>query len=544
MKLFPRRLAALLLSAALFAVCALSGGPAWALSPEELGEILKNEYAGPIPGQVWQQTTVEGMLAALGDPFSHYYAPSDYAAFLDRANNGAASEANGYRVENAVGWVTLNHFGDVPALNQWVVQTDPAVHGWVIDLRGNRGGELTAAVDALSLFAGGGQLVYIQGGDGKLYGVRRKNCDYTTIYPSIVLIGGDTASAAELFAASLRDRQKALLIGERTYGKGVAQTTFDQSSETYAAAFADGSGLLLTTNFVYSDAMLCHNVTGVLPHLVVEPGQAEAVAALLSAAAPGGDTAGYLRLHLAHWRWFIDLTAADPAALQTLLEALPPQAELYQGAGADSWQKITPAQVAADQGLRGYAPRCFPDLADSPYADAINALKTYGIVQGDEAGEFHPDEGMTRASLCALLAQAMGYPKSSAAPAFADTPADAWYTPYVTTLSALGVVNGCGDGLFHPDDPIPHQQFMTILARVMANTDYESAAALKAGPSQAALDSGDYAAYDPWAVPGAWLLDGSWHEDARDIDPRAVTTRAEAAYDLWSALSTLGILPG
>ncbi len=109
-------------------------------------------------------------------------------------------------------------------------------------------------------------------------------------------------------------------------------------------------------------------------------------------------------------------------------------------------------------------------------------------------------------------------------------------------LSALGIVNGYDDGLFHPDDPIPHQQFMTILARIIANTHHASWSALKTGPDEATLANGDYAAYDGWAVSGAWLLDGVWHKPAKDIDPRATTTREEAAYDLWSALSTLGLL--
>ena len=183
-------------------------------------------------------------------------------------------------------------------------------------------------------------------------------------------------------------------------------------------------------------------------------------------------------------------------------------------------------------------------MADSPYADAINALKTYGILKGDEKGSLNPTSGLDRASLCALLAQAMNFPKPTAAPAFADTPADAWYTPYVTTLSAMGIVNGYDDGLFHPNDPIPHQQFMTILARIVASVNATSYAAMEVGPDEADLASGNYAAYDPWAVKGAWLLDGAWHAEAKAIDPKAVTTREEAAYDLWSALSTMGLLPG
>lgn len=532
-----KKLLALALAAAVSVTSAL------ALTPQELGEIIKNEYAGEAPAQVWEQTTVEGMLSALGDPFAHYYTAQQYAAFLREAVDGVGAGENRFELQDDLGWIKLDHFGQVGELAGWVKDADATADHWVVDLRGNRGGEMTAAADAMSLFAGGGQLIFLRDRDGKLYGASNRNVDYTTMEPAIVLVGGSTASAAELFAATLRDRQKGLVIGSRTYGKGAAQAAFDQNHPTYGGMFADGSGLLLTTNLVFSDAMVTNNIMGVLPHLVVEDDMAEPVARLLCADAPTGDTANYLRLHLARWRWYVDIKKADAASLQALLEALPPQVGLYLGTGGpEGWQETTAAAVAAYLGLGGYTPRTFPDVSGSPYADAINALKTYGIVKGDQNGNYAPGDGLTRASLCALLAQAMDYPMSKAQPAFADTPAGAWYTPYVTTLSALGIVNGYDDGLFHPEEPIPHQQFMTILARIVANTSHVSQAALEAGPDEAALASGDFAAFDPWAVPGAWLLDGAWHKDARDIDPRGVTTREEAAYDLWSALSTLGLL--
>ncbi len=538
MKKALRRLAALSLTAALLT------GSGSALTTQELGDILKNEYAGDIPRQVWSQTTVEGMLDALGDPFTHYYTPQEYAAFLDRVNGADTAEGNTYAMKDGVGWVRLDDFGHVEELEQFV-RANSAARRWVLDLRGNRGGELKTAAQATGLFAGKGEMIFLRDKGGKLYSAKSDTAA-ATLSPSIILVGPDTASAAELFAATLRDRQKALLLGSRTYGKGVAQTAFTKDHETYSAAFADGSALLLTTALAFSEGLSSNNIMGVIPHLVVPDELSERVAALLCASAPTGGTGNYLRLHLARWRWYVDLTAAsgDLEAFRALLEALPPQAELYRGAGgSDNWEPTTPAAVASTCHVSGYTPRVFPDVAGSPYADAINALKTYGIVQGDETGAFSPVAPLTRASLCALLAQAMDYPKSAAQPAFADTPAGAWYTPYVTTLSAMGVVNGYDDGLFHPDDPIPHQQFMTILARIVANTSHLSRAALEAGVPEADLAGGDFAAYDPWAVSGAWLLDGAWHAPARDIDPRAVTTREEAAFDLWSALSTMGLLP-
>lgn len=532
-----KKLLALVLAAGLMVTSAL------ALTPEELGNILRQEYAGEIPAQVWQEDTVEGMLDALGDPFSAYYTPQEYAEFLSEVNGQSGqSAANTYRLDQGAGWAALNTFGQGEALAKWVGENNNVTH-WVLDLRGNSGGELHAAVDDMGLFVGGGNLVYLRDKDGKLYAGKYEDAASSAIRrPAIVLVGGHTASAGELFAATLRDRQMGLLIGRRTYGKGVAQSAFDAQDATYGAAFSDGSALVLTTDLAFSEARISNNIIGVLPHLMVEPGQEEAVAALLTAQAPDGGSANWLRLSMARWRWYVDLAKADKAALRALLEALPPQTQIYLGTGGDGWSATTAQAVAQAQGLTGYTPRVFPDVSASPYADAINALKTYDILKGDEKGNFDPAQSLDRASLCALLAQAMDYPKSSAAPAFADTPAGAWYTPYVTTLSALGIVNGYDDGLFHPNDPIPHQQFMTILSRIAANINHTSWSALSAGPDEAALSGGNYAAYDSWAVPGAWLLDGAWHAAAKDIDPRGVTTREEAAYDLWSMLNLMGLI--
>ncbi len=541
MKKFPRRLAAFGLSALLLCTSAA------ALTPQELGDILKNEYAGEIPARVWEQTTVEDMLSALGDPFSRYYTAQEYAKFQETLS-GAGEDGPTVSVsaQGDRGSIRIRVFGeDTYELIRSGIEQNGGVDHWIVDVRGNRGGALKATADALSAFAGGGHLIYLRDKDDKLY-VAKSDNSKLTIHPAIVLVDGQTASAGELYAAGIRDRQRGLVIGERTYGKGVAQSAFDKDGP-YGAAFADGSALLLTTERVFSDSKTSNNIIGVLPHLAVDAGQAENVAKLLCADAPMGNTSGYLRLHLARWRWYVktDEAKADPGALKALLEALPPQALLYAGTGgAAGWKAVTPAEAAASLGVAGFTSRAFPDVADSPYADAINCLKTYGILKGDEKGSFNPTSGLDRASLCALLAQAMNFPKSTAAPAFADTPADAWSTPYVTTLSAMGIVNGYDDGLFHPNDPIPHQQFMTILSRIVASINTTTAAAMEVGPDEAALASGDYAADDPWAVKGAWLLNGSWHAEARDIDPKAVTTREEAAYDLWSALSTLGLIPG
>lgn len=529
-----------------FALAAcMAATSALALTPAQLDTILAERYPGTVPAAVTQATTVEDKLAALGDPYAHYYTAEEYAAF--RALMSEDGQAGGSTVsasleDGHIGRISISVFGPDTAqhLREAVSTNNAAANRWIVDLRDNTGGELGGAVDSMAVFAGKGTLVYLRGKGDTLYYSASENAR-ETIDPAIVLVNNRTASAAELFAANIRDRQQGIIIGGRTYGKGVAQSVLTKNE--YPEIFADGSALLLTTDYVFSDSFSTHNVMGVVPTLLVDDDLAEPVAKLLCASAPVGDNHGYLRLSLGNWRWYVDLGQAysQNAAFTALLEALPPQTDLYLGAGT-TWKASSVAEVAA-QFCPDFTSRSFSDVSASQYSDAINTLKTYDILKGNEAGNFMPEAVLDRASLCALLAQAMNYPKSIAAPAFADTPADAWYTPYVTTLSQMGIVNGYDDGLFHPNDPIPHQQFMVILARIIANTNHRCYVSMTTGMSDEDAASGNYDSYDPWARTGVWLLDGWWHADAKDIDPTALTTREEAAQDLYTALNGLGLIP-
>ncbi len=95
----------------------------------------------------------------------------------------------------------------------------------MLDLRGNPGGLLQQAVKVADLFLADGPILstrgrhpdsvqdYVAGGDDITHGL-----------PLVILIDGDTASAAELTAAALQDRDRAIVIGSTSYGKGTVQT--------------------------------------------------------------------------------------------------------------------------------------------------------------------------------------------------------------------------------------------------------------------------------------------------------------------------------
>jgi len=118
------------------------------------------------------------------------------------------------------------------------------IKGLVLDLRQNPGGLLTEGIDVAGHFLKRGELVVSHRGrtqPNKNFAVRHdgKGADY----PVVVLVNRYTASAAEIVSGALQDHDRAWIIGENTFGKGLVQTVFPLS---------DNTGLALTTMHYYT----------------------------------------------------------------------------------------------------------------------------------------------------------------------------------------------------------------------------------------------------------------------------------------------------
>ncbi len=135
---------------------------------------------------------------------------------------------------------TSREVGD--ALDKFESQGD--LKGLVIDLRGNPGGLLNEAVNMSDKFLQKGQIVVSQHGRAfpdQVY--RAAHGEQGTKYPIVVLVNRNTASAAEIVSGALQDHDRALIVGETTFGKGLVQTVFQISENT---------GLALTTYHYYT----------------------------------------------------------------------------------------------------------------------------------------------------------------------------------------------------------------------------------------------------------------------------------------------------
>lgn len=107
------------------------------------------------------------------------------------------------------------------------LKADPRVKSIVLDLRGNGGGLLESAVKVASLFVPKGTEVVRTRGRGllneKIYKTTTKPVD--TEIPLAVLVNGSSASAAEIVSGALQDLDRAVIVGERSFGKGLVQST-------------------------------------------------------------------------------------------------------------------------------------------------------------------------------------------------------------------------------------------------------------------------------------------------------------------------------
>lgn len=114
--------------------------------------------------------------------------------------------------------------------------------GLVLDLRDNPGGALDVALAACKLFLAKGETIAktLKHGAGET--VHKQDGEPTWTGPAVVLVNGHTRSSAELFAGALQDNKKALVVGEKTFGKGTAETLVSLPS---------GHALKITTLVLY-----------------------------------------------------------------------------------------------------------------------------------------------------------------------------------------------------------------------------------------------------------------------------------------------------
>ncbi|HLP61825.1 MAG TPA: S41 family peptidase [Candidatus Deferrimicrobium sp.] len=165
---------------------------------------------------------------------------------------GSISFAVMHPEEPCIGYISIRNFGNTTA-KEFGEKTAELINKYnlkamIIDLRGNAGGSLYAAVDIADFFLPNGtMIVSIKGRQLKQNFIARKDNQYENL-PLAILINRGSASASEIVASALQEHKKAIIIGSRSWGKGLVQIL-------HKLAFS--SSLALTTAKYYTPLSKC-----------------------------------------------------------------------------------------------------------------------------------------------------------------------------------------------------------------------------------------------------------------------------------------------
>lgn len=163
-----------------------------------------------------------------------------------------------FEIRPGVGYIHLTQFQETTGQEVTdAINGFTNLKGLVFDLRNNPGGLLSQAVDVCDHLLAKGQVIVSQRGRAypdQVYTATHGNGGKT--FPIVVLVNRNTASAAEIVSGALQDHDRAMIVGETTFGKGLVQTVYNLSQNT---------GLALTTYHYYtpSGRLIQRNYTGV-----------------------------------------------------------------------------------------------------------------------------------------------------------------------------------------------------------------------------------------------------------------------------------------
>lgn len=261
-------------------------------------------------------------------------------------------------LDGHIGYLQINVFGnDTPQVFGKLAKSlqQKGANAWIIDLRDDPGGYLDAAVNLAGYFIPGKTVVRVHDRSGN---ITNKVAPYQNLEvqgPVFVLTNENSASAAEILSAALKDHGAATLLGGKTFGKGSVQGIFDLS---------DGGALKMTIAHFYSPNGTTINHVGVTPDLEVNSEYAKEDATLLLAGNQDTKeaTTNTARIFYGSRIFTVPLeealTTANWPAWQDLVSSLADKAQ-FQVSSATGGSLVSSANVAK------LFPVSYPGYSDS-----------------------------------------------------------------------------------------------------------------------------------------------------------------------------------
>ena len=166
-------------------------------------------------------------------------------------------------VDDEIGYIAISEFKDTTVdqfTEAYAVLKGSGAKALILDLRGNPGGLLDAAVSICRQLLPEGLVVYTEDKNGERV---EYTCDGTKEIkiPLVVLVNGGSASASEVVTGAIKDHGVGTVMGTTTYGKGIVQKIIQLS---------DGSGIKLTTSAYFTPNGNNIHETGIKPDVEVE----------------------------------------------------------------------------------------------------------------------------------------------------------------------------------------------------------------------------------------------------------------------------------
>lgn len=168
-------------------------------------------------------------------------------------------------VKNNVGYIRLRAFNEqshTQLTKKLSALPNNKLSGYILDLRNNPGGLLSQAIKITGTFLDGGEVVSTRGKDQRDIKIfNAKKGDMINKKPLIVLINKGSASASEIVSGALKDHKRAIILGEKSFGKGSVQSIIP---------LKNGGGLRLTTAKYYLPSGESIHEKGVEPDITVK----------------------------------------------------------------------------------------------------------------------------------------------------------------------------------------------------------------------------------------------------------------------------------
>lgn len=216
-----------------------------AIDGDDLKGLSVDKVSDRLRGEAGTTLTVRAKREGVAD--------SIFEVKLTRANIALPSVPYYTMLSDSIGYIILNSFTEGCAREvrlALVELKDRGAKRLVLDLRGNGGGSLSEAVDITGLFVPKGSVVVTTKGKiaqaTQSFRTRREPLDATM--PLVVLVDGQSASASEIVAGAIQDFDRGVIMGRRTYGKGLVQTVRD---------LPYNNSLKLTTGKYYTPSGRC-----------------------------------------------------------------------------------------------------------------------------------------------------------------------------------------------------------------------------------------------------------------------------------------------